>query len=215
MKIWLASADLKLIEEHFPAGIFSGVITNPKVVAEAGRPPLEFFREVCRIAPAAWYQLRDASAAGMLREAEAFLAIDPEKMRIKVPATRAGFEVIATLSRRDLQVMATIVPTASWLVFALAAGARFVAPYGGMLQKRGLASKLEEVVRMQRIIDAQKSAAELCVGIYDVTEFPVYAAHGVRSCFVWGRDVASFLTQPLVDEAAAGFHGDWNALSVY
>lgn len=215
MKIWLASADLKLLEEYLPTGVFAGVITNPKVVAEAKRPPLEFFRDVCQLAPAAYYQLRDASAAEMRAEAEKFVAIDPKKMRIKVPATRAGFQVIRELSAGGHEVMATVVPTAPWLVFALAAGARVVAPYGSMLQRRGLASKAEEVVKMQRLIEAQGSSTELCVGIYDVTELAYYASQGVRSCFVWGRDAAAFLTQPLVEEALAGFQSDWRALEQY
>ena len=215
MKIWLASADLKLLEEFLPTGVFAGVITNPKVVTEAKQPPLDIIREVCRLAPAAYYQLRDASAPEMLAEAEKFLAVDPLKMRIKVPATRAGFQVIRTLTDRGHEVMATAVPTASWLIFALAAGARAIAPYGGMLQKRGLASKADEVIKMQRIIEAQQSSAEICVGIYDVTELPFYAAQGVRSCFVWGRDVAAFLNQPLVDEAVGGFQNDWRVLEKY
>ena len=68
---------------------------------------------------------------------------------------------------------------------------------------------------MQRILDAQQSSAELCVGIYDVVELPFYAEHGVRSCFVWGRDVPAFLNQPLIDEALAGFRGDWRAVEAY
>lgn len=215
MKIWLASADLKLIEELIPTGLFAGVITNPKVVAEAQCPPPEFFRAVCALAPSAYYQLRDGSAADMLAEAERFIAIDPAKMRIKVPATRAGFQVIRVLADRGHPVMATVVPTGAWLVFALAAGASVVAPYGSMLQRRGLASKLDEVIAMQQIIDAQHASAELCVGIYDVTELPLYARAGVRSCFVWGRDIAGFLNQPLVEEAVRGFHADWNAMGTY
>ncbi|HEX2099080.1 MAG TPA: transaldolase family protein [Candidatus Synoicihabitans sp.] len=215
MKIWLATADLKLIEEYFPYGLFAGVITNPHVVAEAQRPPVEFFREVCRLAPAAYYQLREASAADMLAEAEKFIAIDPQKMRIKVPATPAGLQTIRALANRGHEVMATVVPTTAWLVFALAAGARTVAPYGSMLQRRGLASKLDEVIAMQRIIDAQRSSVDLCVGIYDPTEFSQYAREGIRSCFVWGRDVPAFLNQPLVDEALQGFAGDWKAIEQY
>ncbi|MBE2213880.1 MAG: transaldolase [Opitutaceae bacterium] len=215
MKIWLASTDFKLLEEYLPTGVFAGVITNPKVVADSKRPPLELFRDLCQIAEAAWYQLRDASAPEMLAEAEKFLALDPQRMRIKVPATRAGLQTIRELTRRGHDVMATVVPTAAWMLFALEAGAKAIAPYGGMLQRRGIVSKAEEVMRMQRILDAQGTAAQLCVGIYDVTEFPVYAEQGVRSCFVWGRDVPAFLTQPLVDEAVAGFHGDWKSLAQY
>lgn len=215
MKIWLASSDLNLLEKHLPTGIFAGVITNPKVVAEAHCAPADLFRSICRIAPAAYYQLRDASAAEMLAEAEKFIVIEPTKMRIKVPATPAGLTVIRALAERGHPVMATIVPTTAWLVFALAAGARAIAPYGGMLQRRGLAAKTDEVVAMQRIIDAQEADAELCVGIYDVTEFPFYAREGVRSCFVWGKDVEGFLKQPLVDEAAQAFRNDWQAMEKY
>jgi transaldolase len=206
MKIWLASSDINILEEYLPSGVFAGVITNPTIIAEAKRPARDFFQEVCRMAPAAYYQLHAASAQEMLAEADRFIAINPEKMRIKVPATRAGFRVIQDLAVRGHEVMATVVPTAAWLVFALAAGARVIAPYGSMLQKRGWANKAEEVTKMQQIIDAQRASAELCVGIYDVTDLPFYASRGVRSCFVWGRDVAGFMSQPLVEEALAGFN---------
>jgi transaldolase len=215
MKIWLASADPEQIEDYLAIGIFAGVITNPTVVAEAKRPPREFFREVCRIAPAVYYQLREGSADAMLAEAEIFLAIDPGKMRIKVPATRAGFSVIRRLSDRGLDVMATVVPTTPWLVFALAAGAKAIAAYGSTLQRQGQTGKLELILKMQEIIDRQKSAAELCVGVYDVTDLPVYAAHGVRSCFIWARHVEEFLRQPLIEEALAGFRDNWKAIEGY
>lgn len=212
MKIWLASSDIPLIKKALPAGIFAGVITNPKVVAEAGMAPEMLFRRICEHADAAYYQLRDDSQDEMMAEAERFIAIDSEKMRIKVPATIAGLGVIRKLSDQGHPVMATIVPTATWLVYALAAGARVIAPYGGMLQKRGIVSKADEVVRMQAIIDAQNAEAELCVGIYDPTEIPFYASKGIRSCFVWGSDLELLLSQPLVDEAVASFNSDWSAI---
>lgn len=58
----------------------------------------------------------------MLAEAERFTAIDPKKMRIKVSATRAGLALISRLASEGHEVMATVVPTAAWLVFALAPG---------------------------------------------------------------------------------------------
>jgi transaldolase len=123
MKIWLASADLKVLEEFLPTGVFCRRHYQSEGGDRAKQPPLDFFREVCRIAAAAYYQLRDASATEMLVEADRFLAVDPKKMKIKVPATLAGFQVIRTLTDRGLEVMATAVPTATWLIFALALSA--------------------------------------------------------------------------------------------
>ncbi len=87
-----------------------------------------------------------------------------------------------------------------------------IAPYGSMLQKAGLASKQDEVARMQEILDAQAPDVQICTGIYDATEIPAYARLGVRACFVWERDVERFLDQPLVAEACARFEGDWRTI---
>ena len=213
MELWLASSDLQQVERMIDYGIFAGVITNPRVVAQADRGPEDLFKALCEMAPAAWYQLRDADLDTMAAEAQRMLAIDPQKMRIKVPATLAGFGVISRLAAQGLDVMATCVPTAAWLCFALAAGARRIAPYGSMLQKRGLASKRSEVIQMQQIIDRQAPDVTICTGIYDVTELPEYATAGVKSFFIWGRDVDAFLAQPLVGEALAGFEADYRQVA--
>lgn len=207
MKFWLASSDLNLIEKAVHFGVFSGVVTNPAVVAEAECDAVSLFRDIVQLVDVAWYQLLAGTEDQMLADADKMLAINPAKMRIKVPATRTGLGVIARLTKQGLPVMATCVPTRAWMLFAVAAGAKVIAPYGSMLQKRGITSKAEEVVRMQEILDRQAPEVQLLTGIYDVTEIPFYASHGIQSCFIWGRDVDSFLSQPLTDEAAGGFGG--------
>lgn len=212
MNFWLASANPHRVEAHMALGIWRGVITNPAVVAAERREPKGLFRDLITLAPHAWYQLRDAPLAAMLAEADAMLAIDPERIGIKVPATRAGFGVLRRLRDQGVRPMATVVPTGAWLAFAVAAGATMVAPYGGMLQRAGLASKHDEVEAMQALIDAQGYDVQLCTGIYEAPEIATYARMGVQACFVWERDVERFLTQPLVDEACAGFAADWAAI---
>ncbi len=215
MKLWLATANLKRIETCLAYGIFTGVITNPHVVAQEGRDPQSLFAEICKIAPFAYYQLQAGAAEDMLRESEVMLAIDPDKMRIKVPATRQGLAVIRRLSDQGLPVMATAVPTSAWMVLSVAAGAAAIAPYSGMLQRRGILPKMEGVLAMQAIIDRQGYAVELCTGIYDATEIAQYAARGVKSGFIWEKDVEAFLTQKLADEAAANFDDDWAQINAY
>lgn len=215
MKLWLATADLKRIETCLAYGVFTGVITNPHVVAQEGRDPQSLFTEICQIAPCAYYQLQAGEVAEMLREAEMMLAIDPAKMRIKVPATRQGLAVIRRLSDQGLPVMATAVPTNTWMVLSVAAGASAIAPYSGMLQRRGILPKMEGVLAMQTIIDRQGYDVELCTGIYDATEIAQYAAGGVKSAFIWEKDVETFLTQSLTEEASANFDDDWAQINAY
>ena len=215
MKLWLATANPKRAEQCLAYGVFQGVITNPHVVAQEGRDRKAIFRDLCQIAPAAYYQLRADEVDEMLKEADEMMAIDPAKMRIKVPATRNGLAVIRQLSERGLPIMATAVPTSTWMVLAVAAGAVAVAPYSGMLQRRHIISKMEGVFAMQDIIDTQGYDVEICTGIYDATEIAVYAAYGIKSAFIWEKDVETYLTQDLADEAAANFNGDWAQIDAY
>jgi transaldolase len=212
MDFWLASANLKQIEKYWKVGIFKGVITNPHVVAVEKKEPKKLFREICEIADIAYYQIDDGTADRMLRDAHDFIAINPDKMRVKVPATLNGFEVISSLSKGGSFVMATCVPTRTWMIYAAAAGAKAAAPYSGMIQRAGISAKTEEVIKMQYIIDAQKLDLEICTGIYDVTEIPLYASHGIGSCFIWEKDVDKYLTQPLVHQAVEEFKSDWEGI---
>lgn len=215
MKFWLATANLERIETCLSYGIFEGVITNPHVVAQEKTRPKKLFKEICGIAGAAYYQLRAGSVQEMKREAEEMLSIDPRRMRIKVPATRQGFRVIADLTDQGIDVMATIVPTNTWMLFAIAAGAKQIAPYSGMLQKRNIIPKFDGVVQMQQLIDTQELDAEICTGLYHPTEVAAFANEGIKSGFIWEKDVESFLTQDLVGDALAAFDHDWSAIDSY
>jgi len=62
------------------------------------------------------------------------------------------------------------------------------------------------------MIDKQQYDVEICTGIYHATEIPLYAAKGIKSAFIWEKDVETYLTQSLADEAAAGFDDDWHEI---
>ena len=212
MKFWLATANLERIETCLGYGIFEGIITNPHVVALEKTDPRTLFQEICKISPYAYYQLRAGTRDEMLAEADEMINVNPEKMLIKVPATREGFSVIRRLSEQGQEVMATVIPTLAWMVFAAAAGAVKIAPYSGMLQRANLISKMEQVFAMQDVIDRQKLDVEICTGIYHVTEIPRYAGRGIKSGFIWEKDVEDYLTQDLVGQAVDNFKEDWKVI---
>jgi transaldolase len=215
MKFWLATANIKRIEQCMQYGVFHGVITNPHVVALEKMNMKELFEGIVKIAPKTYCQIHAASIDKMLKEADEILSIDPDKILLKIPATIEGLSVINQLSSQGLSVMATIVPTTVWLTYAHAAGAHFVAPYSRMLQRRNINPKMEGVKAMQKIIDRQQYSIDLCVGIYDATQISQYASLGVKSCFVWEKDVEEFMTQSLVAEAVEGFSKDWETINQY
>mgnify|MGYP003322129370 FL=1 len=209
MKFWVKTANVKRALKCIEYGIFEGVISNPGDVSLEKMGPKTLFKDLCGVSPKVYYQIKDGSVHEMTREAEEMVNVDPDKMLIKVPATRNGIAVIKKLSDQGLKVMATAVPTSPWMVFAISAGAVAIAPYSGMLKSRNIISKYEGVFAMQEIIDAQNYNVEICTGIYHATEIPLYASQGIKQGFIWEKDVEAYLSQDLADEAAAAYAEDW------
>ncbi|WP_020610710.1 transaldolase family protein [Sediminispirochaeta bajacaliforniensis] len=208
MKFWLATANTTEAEELLSLGVFEGIITNPTIVAKEEMNPVKLFKALCSKADSLYYQIGDGTFDAMMGEADRMVSIDPNKMRIKVPATPAGLRVIRALTEQGSIAMATIVPTAPLMLLAVAAGAIAIAPYSRMIQQAGVSSKIEEVLRMQQIIDAQELDVEICTGLYNVTDLSFYAAHGVKSGFIFPNDIRAFIQQPLVQEACDAYRDD-------
>ena len=209
MKFWVKTANVKRALKCIEYGIFEGVISNPGDVSLEKMGPKTLFKDLCGVSPKVYYQIKDGSVHEMTREAEEMVNVDPDKMLIKVPATRNGIAVIKKLSDQGLKVMATAVPTSPWMVFAISAGAVAIAPYSGMLKSRNIISKYEGVFAMQEIIDVQNYNVEICTGLYHATEIPLYASQGIKQGFIWEKDVEAYLSQDLADEAAAAYAEDW------
>ncbi len=209
MKFWLKTANVNRVLECMNYGIFEGIISNPADVSQENIDPKKLFKALCEVAPKVYYQIQDGSVEEMTKEAEDMVGIKPDKMLIKVPATRNGIAVIKKLTDQGLRVMATAVPTSPWMIFAIAAGAVAIAPYSGMLKSRNIISKYEGVFAMQEVIDSQGYDVEICTGIYHATEIPLYASQGIKQAFIWEKDVENYLTQDLADEAAAAYDKDW------
>ncbi len=212
MEFWLATANVKEAEDLLAYGIFEGIITNPTIVVKEKCNPVEVFTKLSKVANVLYYQIGHNTVDKMMEEADKMLSIAPDKMRIKVPATKEGLSVIRKLSGQGQTVMATIVPTAPWMMLALAAGAKAIAPYSRMIQQAGISSKIEEILNMQQIIDMQHINVEICTGLYSATDMSFYASYGIKSGFIFPDDARNFLEQPLVEDAASVYNPDLTIL---
>ena len=213
MRLWLASANLRLIEQLAAPGIFAGVITNPQVVALSGCSNEQFARElICITKGPVFIQVRTGGAEDMLAEAELLTALSPVQMIVKVPATEAGLTVMPRLAGKGIRVAATCLPEPALAVMAEAAGAQYIIPWASMMEKRGLGDRTAILSEMQEILEKQRSQCSLIVGAYQPAELSRLAKLGISNSFIWEKDLYGFLHSDLATEAASSFQESWRKI---
>jgi transaldolase len=214
MKLWLASTDSALVDRLFKFGVFEGVLTNPTMIASAGRPPVDVIRDLCAATPGAvFFQLRSTTSEKMKQDASKLLAKGWSNLGIKVPLTREGCAVLHWLREQRVALrLATCVPATAPLLLATALDVPWVTPVGSMLEKLGGPSKVALLTEMQSALDQQRSNTILIPSLATPAEMRTLSLVGIRAGFVWDRDVDLFLDNELVRQTVAGFDKAWEKL---
>ena len=216
MRILVDSADLAAIHEALSSGIVAGVTTNPTLLRRAGvaasRVP-----ELARAAIAAGagevhLQTGADDADAMIAEGRELVRIDPERIRVKLVATPAGYQAAAVLSAEGTGVTLTGVYTLQQALAAQSAGARSIAFYLGRVRDAGI-EPLQLVGRMQELLRAQAADVEiLAASVREPDELAELALLGVASATLAPAVLARLLQSDATDAAAATFREDARAI---
>jgi len=214
MKLWLASTDSALVARYFDFGLFEGVLTNPTTLAGAKRPPLEIMRELCAATSApVFYQLSHTTVDGMKAQVDRLISQGWPNLGIKVPITPAGLAVLAWLRTRGIALrLATAVPNTALLLLTTALEVPWITPSGSVLEKLGGPGKIALLTEMQTALDRQKSPATLIPSLSSPAEMQALGLAGLRSGFVWDRDVERFIDSELVRQIVTSFDQSWTTL---
>ena len=212
MKLIVISADIDDIRSAYALGVFVGVASNPSLVAKAGVPSEEMVRRVLEIVPdPVFVQVTGLTAEEMIDEGRRLAAIDPRRVRVKVPVTAAGIAAIHSLSQADVTVTATAICAANEALLAARAGAAYLAPYMARIYDIGgdgcrVVGDIVELVR-----DHHLPAEVIAASVRTPEELMLawklgadYAA--IQSPLAW-----KICANPAVDAAAQAFHADYVA----
>jgi transaldolase len=138
MKLLLISTDLDDIRRSYRLGVFSGLASNPSLVAAAGLPSCRMVEEVLKLVPdPVFVQVSGLTTSDMLEEAQRLIDIAPQRVIIKVPVTANGVEAIHALVSGGATVAATAIYAANEALVAARAGAQYLAPYVGRIHDMG------------------------------------------------------------------------------
>jgi transaldolase len=211
MKIFLDTADLKVVKYHLETGLIDGVTTNPSLILKSGAQLTDRIKELADIGvPDISAEVVGETSEEMLSMAESLYSISPQ-VTIKVPCTKEGLKACKFLSDRGIRVNVTLIFSVSQAILATNAGATYVSPFIGRLddQRLGgvdLVKKIASVYR-EHLARTQVLAASTR-SVYDV-----------EKAFEVGADVVTMppsifekmYDHDLTEKGIQIFNSDWKA----
>jgi transaldolase len=205
MAVYLDSAQVDEVREAMSWGFVTGVTTNPKLIAEAGRPAEEVIAEICRLCPGpVFYQPSASEPDALEEEGRRFSALSPAQIVLKIPVSLENLAVLARLAPQ-VPCAATAVFSPAQAYLAAQAGARYVIPYVSRMG-RYTGRGIPLVAEIATVLRAAGSRTELLAAslrsVEEVVASLSAGAHHVTLPLALIREMA---THPLSEQAIAEF----------
>ena len=184
MKIFLDTAEVDSVKNHFKTGLIDGLTTNPTLIRKSGRKHEEVYQELKDIG------IKDISmevigdTGNMVSEGKRLYKKFGKVATIKVPCTPNGLAACAHLSVEGIRVNVTLIFSVAQAILATKAGASYISPFVGRLDDNS-ASGVELVAKISALYQQRM-----------VTKTEVLAAslrdvHSVADCFAVGADIVT------------------------
>lgn len=130
MALFLDSASVEEIQRAVELGFVWGATTNPALIAQTGRDPVDVIADLCELLPGTvFYQLSAPTMSKREAEALRIVDIDPAKVGLSALCTTENLGLVASLTDEGITcgVAAVFSPNQAYL--ACEAGAHFILPY--------------------------------------------------------------------------------------
>ena len=140
MRIFLDTSDVDVIRQHCETGLIDGVTTNPTLMMQAGRDPVEVIKEISSLFPehaSISAEVVGDTAEEMISQAEDYYSIS-KNITIKVPCTVEGLRACKTLSDKDIPVNVTLIFSLEQAILSAKAGATYVSPFIGRCEDNNI-----------------------------------------------------------------------------
>lgn len=208
--IYLDSAIIGEAQTAEKLGWVKGITTNPILLAKSELSPEETLKQLAAIAPGElYYQLTASDVGGMLLEGQRAVHLIGEKTVLKVPATAAGFQVVARLSRQ-VPCAVTAIYSAAQAAVAREAGAKYAIAYVNRAQ-RLLGDGLALVRDMAAVLEGSDTEI-LAASLKSPAEAAGALAMGARHLTLPLAVLEAMAVHPLSEETVAEF--DRNGIGI-
>tara|TARA_B100000459_G_C8541503_1_gene185206 strand:+ start:195 stop:845 length:651 start_codon:yes stop_codon:yes gene_type:complete len=215
MKIFLDISDVKIIRKYCETGLIDGVTTNPTLMKQVGKNPVEVISEISSLfssdASISAEVVAD-SAKDMIIQAEQYHSIN-KNVTIKVPCTYEGLKACKELSDRNIKVNVTLIFSLNQSILAAKAGATYISPFIGRCEDNDingidLISSIRKVFNLNNI-----STKILAASIRNIDH--------INKSFEAGADIVTLppkvfeemYKHSLTDQGLEQFNKDWKELN--
>ncbi len=210
MKIFLDTADIKLISPAYDTGLIDGVTTNPTLILKSGRTLQDVAHELSGLLnlESISTEVVADTMEEMLEQAQEFITISPA-ITIKVPCTVEGLKACKELSKIGVKTNVTLVFSVSQAILAAKAGATYVSPFVGRLNDNSFSGiALIQSIAETYAVHGVKTKV-LAASVREV--------HQVGRCFASGADICTIPPKVfwgmykhiLTDNGLEQFQKDW------
>ncbi len=210
MKIFLDTANLKLIKEYNDMGLVDGVTTNPTLLSKEEGDPIDIMNEIVKIVKGpVSLEVVSTNYDGMIEEAHRLKKFG-KNVVVKIPMIADGLRAIRSLSNDGIKTNCTLIFSANQAVLAAKAGASYVSPFIGRLDDAGQQGM--QVIR--EIIEIFKNYNFDTKVLVASVRHPLHVIEAARL----GADVvtlppdvlAKMIKHPLTDKGLDRFLADWD-----
>src|SRR6056300_141917 len=219
MKIFLDTSDVDVIKHHYQTGLVDGVTTNPTLMMQAGRNPVEVISEISSVFSGRGYRIGSISAEvvadnaeEMILQAEHYHSIG-DNITIKVPCTYEGLKACKALSDRNIKVNVTLIFSLSQSILAAKAGASYISPFVGRCEDNNI-DGIDLISSIKRVfLNNLISTNILAASIRNIDH--------IHDSFKAGADIVTLppkifeemYKHNLTDQGLAQFDKDWKELN--
>jgi len=209
MKIFLDTAEVSTILEHFETGLIDGVTTNPTLIRKSGRDPEDVYLELAEAGVRDISMEVVGSREEMTSEGRRLASKFQEVATIKVPCTPDGLYTCNQLAKDGTKVNVTLIFDAAQAILAAKAGATYVSPFVGRLDDNSVNG-----------LDVIKDISEIYQRHWVKTEILSASIRGVKAVSTSFALGAHVVTMPpsvfekmynhvLTDKGLQLFDADW------
>ena len=215
MKIFLDTSEVDIISKHCEPGLIDGVTTNPTLMMQAGRNPIDVIKDISALFPddsSISAEVVADTAEEMISQAKQYYSIS-SNITIKVPCTEEGLKACKFLSDRDIPVNVTLIFSTTQAILCAKAGAKYVSPFVGRCEDNGL-SGIGLIESIRTIYDRNNIDTQILAASIRTTEH-------VTNAFIAGTDIVTLppsilkkmYKHDLTDQGIDQFDKDWKKVN--